>query len=133
MLQIHEKAANGSYHYRSHKLNTKVNPMKQAFLTAVIIFILAGPLSVFAQGYSHTETPSGMTATGTETPRMMHGKGMMHNQKQQHGKEHGGKQHGGGSHGKGRHADHEEAMQRLDMIEARLAKIEAMLEILIRR
>ena len=107
--------------------------MKRLSITAVIVFSLAGPLSVFAEGYSHTEMQSGMTAAGTETPRMMPGRGMMHNQKQQHGKQHGGKQHGGGSHGKGRHADHQEVMQRLDMIEARMAKIEAMLEILIRR
>ena len=51
----------------------------------------------------------------------------------QHGKGHGGMMHGGGQHGKrGDHDEHQLA-QRLDMIEARLAKIEAMLEILVRR
>ena len=51
---------------------------------------------------------------------------------------HGGGQHGkggqgGGQHGKGGHDKHQQVVQRLDMIEARMAKIEAMLEILMRR
>jgi hypothetical protein len=41
--------------------------------------------------------------------------------------------HGGGQHGKGKHQKHEQVVKRLDMIEARLAKIEAMLESLVRR
>ena len=41
--------------------------------------------------------------------------------------------HGGGRHGKGSHGDDRQVIQRLDMIEARMAKIEAMLEILVRR
>lgn len=53
--------------------------------------------------------------------------------KGQHGKGQLGMGHGGGQHGKrglGKDSDME---QRLDMIEARMSKIEAMLEILIRR
>ena len=54
------------------------------------------------------------------------------------GRMHGGGQHGkggqgGGQHGKGGHDKHQQVVQRLDMIEARMAKIEAMLEILMRR
>ena len=41
--------------------------------------------------------------------------------------------HGGGQQGKGHHEKHAQVVQRLDLIEARLAKIEAMLEILMRR
>jgi hypothetical protein len=85
--------------------------------------------------------------------RCQHGKG--HGGKKhgggQHGKGHDGKKHGGGQHGKGHgkshggkkqcagkqgdggHEKHQQVVQRLDMLEARMAKIEAMLEILLRR
>jgi len=56
----------------------------------------------------------------------MHGGG-------QHGKGNGGMMHGAGRHGKGSEQDDRQLAQRLDMLEARLAKIEAMLEILVRR
>jgi hypothetical protein len=60
--------------------------------------------------------------------------GGMHMGKGQQGKGgHGYKKHGGGQHGKGKHEKHEQVVQRLDMIEARLAKIESMLESLVRR
>ena len=51
----------------------------------------------------------------------------------QHGKGQGGMMRGGGQHGKGGHEKDRQVVQRLDMIEARMAKIEAMLEILMRR
>ena len=41
--------------------------------------------------------------------------------------------HDGMKHGKGKHEKHAEVVRRLDMIEARMAKIEAMLESLMRR
>jgi hypothetical protein len=41
--------------------------------------------------------------------------------------------HGGGQHGKGHDEKHAQVVRRLDMIEVRLAKIEAMIEILMRR
>jgi hypothetical protein len=63
----------------------------------------------------------------------MPGKWMGHKGKCQHGNSQGGMRHGGGQHGKGGHDRHRQVVQRLDMIEARLAKIEAMLEILMRR
>lgn len=60
---------------------------------------------------------------------MHHGMG----RHQQHaGMRHGG-QHGGGKHGKGRHEKYEQVVKRLDLIEARLARIEAMLESMMRR
>mgnify|MGYP001824605297 CR=1 FL=1 len=73
--------------------------------------------------------------------------GMKHGARCQHGKGHGGKKHGGGQHGKshggkkqcagkqgdGGHDKHQQVVQRLDMLEARMAKIEAMPEILLRR
>ena len=61
-------------------------------------------------------------------------KGKGHHGKGQHGKGHHGKgHHGKGQHGKGMHMRHAQVVQRLDLIEARLAKMEAMLESLIRR
>jgi hypothetical protein len=58
----------------------------------------------------------------------MHGKGMMHKGMGQHGMGHEGMMHG-----KGKHQKHEDVVRRLDMIEARMARIEAMLEALMRR
>jgi hypothetical protein len=83
---------------------------------------------------------------GPGTSQLMPGKGMMHRGGQhgkgqggmmrgggQHGKGQGGMMHGGGQHGKGGNEKERQVVQRLDMIEARIAKIEAMLETLIRR
>ena len=78
-------------------------------------------------GYSH------YGSLVTATPQLMPGKGMMHKGGGQHRKGQGGMKHGGGQHGKGGHEKHRQVVQRLDMIEARMAKIEAMLEILMRR
>jgi hypothetical protein len=66
-------------------------------------------------------------------PCPMHGKGMKHK-----GMMHKGSgQHRMAGHGmerdKGKHEKHAEVVRRLDMIEARMAKIEAMLESLMRR
>jgi hypothetical protein len=63
----------------------------------------------------------------------MHDMGMLHQGKGPHGKGHGGMKHGGGHQGNRNHEKHAQVMQRLDMIEARLAKIKAMLEIRMRR
>jgi hypothetical protein len=101
-----------------------------------MVFVLAVPLPLPAQEQAATEeTPEAVTsATETANPagsgmaRPMRGMGMMHQAQGRHGKGHGGMMQGGG------HSDrHAQVLQRLDMIEARLAKIEAMLEILIRR
>ena len=68
----------------------------------------------------------------------MQGMGMMQRGKCRHDKGYGGMKHqckhsGAGGKGKRHHDKHAEVVQRLDMIEARMAKIEAMLESLMRR
>ncbi|MGB5405440.1 MAG: hypothetical protein WBN43_01450 [Thiogranum sp.] len=115
--------------------------MKHTILAVAILFSLAGPTSVLAEeqavSEATTETVPSVTEASTtvnpDTPRPMHGKGMMHKGKGQHGKGHGGMKHGGGHQDKGHHEKHAQVVRRLDMIEVRLAKIEAMLEILMRR
>ncbi len=115
--------------------------MNRTTLALVILFSLAGPASVLAEEQAVAENPAETVASDTEasttvnpgTSRPMHGMGMMHKGKGHHGKGHGGMKHEGGHHGDGHHEKHSEVVQRLDMIEARMAKIEAMLEILMRR
>jgi hypothetical protein len=115
--------------------------MKRTTLAMAMLFSLAGPATVLAEEQSVSEKPAEPLVSGTEasttvtpeTPRSTPGMGMMHRGKGQHGKGHGGMKHGGGQHGKGHHEKHRQVVQRLDMIEARLAKIEAMLESLMRR
>ena len=70
---------------------------------------------------SVTSVTEASNSGNPDMPRPMRGKG------------HGGMKHGGGQHGKGKHDKHDQVVKRLDMIEARLAKIEAMLESLVRR
>ena len=127
--------------------------MKCTSITVAMMFFLAGPASVLAEAQTLTaEAPAVTTeapavtnifaetaASGTEaaTPanpatfHSMHKMGMMH--KGQPGQGDCGMMHGGGQPGKGMQAKHDQVIQRLDMIEARLAKIEAMLESLVRR
>ena len=122
--------------------------MKHSILAIAIVFSIAGPASALAEEQAtpaNAAEPVAATAASpaTENPGtppdmrddvqpgkgpggMMHGAG-------QHGKGPGGMMHGGGRHGKGGDHDDSQLAQRLDMIEARLAKIEAMLEILVRR
>ena len=125
--------------------------MKCASITVAMMLFLAGPVSVLAEEQAVstgapvvTNTASETVATETDaaTPanpaasHQMHQMGM-HKGKGHQGKGgHGGMKHGGGQHGKGKHdkhGKHEQVVKRLDMIEARLAKIEAMLESLVRR
>jgi hypothetical protein len=117
----------------------KVISMKQTTLVTALLFFLASPASLLAQEAAPPEiapeaAPGAAASAGDNpgNPCPRHGKGMMHHGKGPHGSGHGGMQHGGG-HGKGRHAEHQQVVQRLDLIDARLAKIEAMLETLIRR
>jgi hypothetical protein len=134
--------------------------MKCTSITVAMMFFLAGPASVLAEAQTltaeapavTTEAPAVTTeapavtnisaetaASGTEaatpanpaTSHSMHKMGMMH--KGQPGQGDCGMMHGGGQPGKGMQAKHDQVLQRLDMIEARLAKIEAMLESLVRR
>ena len=115
--------------------------MKYTFLTMVFMLTLAGPFSVIAQ----EQPPSDVTVdvlvgdsensstTESETRCPMHNKGMMHKHKCHHDKGRGGMKHHCKHDKKGKHERHQRVVQRLDMIEARLAKIEAMLESLMRR
>ena len=73
-----------------------------------------------------------VSETETATEHRAHDGAESHRGKCKRGKGKGGKQ-GGGQHGKGKHDKHEQVVRRLDMIEARMAKIEAMLESLMRR
>ena len=110
--------------------------MKPAVLAVTAAFYLASPTMHAAERQSVTEQPAksvgsstlASTAANPGTPRTMPGMGRMHK-----GKGHQGMGHGGMQHGKGHHGKHRQVVQRLDLIEARLAKIEAMLEILMRR
>jgi hypothetical protein len=128
--------------------------MKRSILAMAILFSTTGSASALAEEQAALEKPAETIASDTDasttvnpgTPKMMPGKGMMHGGGQhgkgqggmmhgggQYGKGQGGMKHGGGQHGKEGHEMDRQVVQRLDMIEARMAKIEAMLEILMRR
>ena len=122
--------------------------MKHSILAIAIVFSIAGSASALAEEQATPENPAEPAATvaessSTESPgaspvmpgagRPCKGKGGMMHDGGQHGKGQGGRMHGGGRHGKGSDQDDRQLAQRLDMLEARLAKIEAMLEILVRR
>ena len=128
--------------------------MTRSILAMAILFSMSCSASALAEEQAASEKLSETVASDTEapttagpgTPQMMPGKGMMHSGGQrgkgqggmmhgggQRGKGQGGMMHGGGQHGKGGHDKDRQVVQRLDMIEARMAKIEAMLEILMRR
>ena len=135
--------------------------MKQTILTMSILFLFSSPASVLAVDQAVVETlPETVmseqetvvseqeavvlepliivseteTATAENYPALhkTHAGAKSHRGKCKRGKGQGGK-HGGGQHGKGKHDKHEQVVRRLDMIEARMAKIEAMLESLMRR
>ena len=117
--------------------------MKHNTALPVTILSLALLLSVQSEARAAPESPpeaavpgeyTGVPAHSEPWPRMRH-KGMMHTGEARHGKGHGRGKHAGDHKGKGhgKHAQHDQVVKRLDMIEARLAKIEAMLESLIRR
>ena len=125
-----------------------VNSMKCRTLAISTLLFLLNPAWVLAEHPSVTDKqaeivePDKVSSTvEAGTNQAIPGKckgGRMHGGGQ-HGKGgHGGGQHGkgghgGGQHGKGSQDKDRQVMQRLDMIEARMAKIEAMLEILMRR
>ena len=122
--------------------------MKRSILAIAIVFSISGSASVFAEEQATPESPAEPVAAISEapapenpgTPPAMYGGGqygkgqggMMHGGRQ-HGKGQDGKMHGGCRHGKDGNDDDRQVEQRLDMIEARMAKIEAMLEIMVRR
>ena len=128
--------------------------MKRSILAMAILFSMITSVSAMAEEQAALEEMAETVASDTETSttvnpgrsQSMPGKGMMHSGGQhgkgqggmmhsggQRGKGQGGMMHGGGQHGKGGHEKDRQVLQRLDMIEVRLAKIEAMLEILMRR
>ena len=134
-----------------------VNQMKRIPLVVIIFFSLAGSMSALAEEQAASEAPLETVVSDTETSitvdpgvsRPMARMGMKHkgackqgkgqHGKGQHGNKRGGMQHRGGHDGNEQHEEHEEheehdqVVHRLDMIEARMAKIEAMLETLMRR
>ena len=124
--------------------------MKRTTMAASILLMMSNPAVVLAEELAVTDKPSEVivpdveasTNESTGVSPSMRGMGLMHKGKGQHGKGQGGMMHGGGQrgmmrgggqHGKSGHEKDRQVVQRLDMIEARMAKIEAMLEILVRR
>ena len=101
-----------------------VVPQQEAIVSEQEAVVLE-PLTIV----SDTETA---TAENNPALHQTHDGAESHRGKCKRGKGKGGKQ-GGGQHGKGKHDKHEQVVRRLDMIEARMAKIEAMLESLMRR
>jgi hypothetical protein len=122
--------------------------MKHSILAIAIVFSIAGSASALAEEQATPENPAEPAATVVEAPsaespgapsvmpgaeKPCKGKGGMMHGGGQHGKGQEGMMHGAGRHGKGSEQNDRQLAQRLDMIEARMAKIEAMLEILVRR
>jgi hypothetical protein len=112
-------------------------------ITSLVAIILPLTLSsaVFARDAVVSDPPSMPAASETQqaishnpdTQMPMHraqGMGMKHQGKCQHGDEGGGKKHG---KDKGKHNKHADVVRRLDRIEARMARIEAMLHAMTRR
>ena len=114
--------------------------MKRSILILAILYSLTGGAAALAEEQPESADPgqapaadsTASTMEAPDTSGMMHGKGMMQGGGK-HGKGQCGMMQGGGRHGKGGGDKHREVLQRLDMIEARMAKMEAMLEILVRR
>ena len=100
--------------------------MNKNRLLLIIVFALIAPLTAFA------ETP-GLSETTTEAGVYTESREIAQEREMKHEGRCGRKGKGGGKHGGGRHGKHDEVVQRLDMIEARIAKIELMLESLMKR
>jgi hypothetical protein len=128
--------------------------MKPAILIIPVLLTLSGMAPAYAEELPTTGDPiesieagAAVTDPAPDATPPAQAQGMKHGARCQHGKGHGGKKHGGGQHGKshggkkqcagkqgdGGHDKHQQVVQRLDMLEARMAKIEAMPEILLRR
>jgi len=105
-----------------------------------ILFSITSSASVLAEEQAALEKPVVTVVSESEassivnpgSTRLIPGDGMEYGGGQRC-KGQGGMRHGGGKHGKAGLGKDRELEQRLDMIEARMAKIEAMLEMLIRR
>jgi hypothetical protein len=115
-----------------------VNPMKCRTLAIPTLLFLLNPAWVLAEHPSVTDKQAEIVEPDKVSSTVEAGTNQAIPGKCKGGRMHGGGQHGkgghgGGQHGKGGHDKHRQVVQRLDMIEARMAKIEAMLEILMRR
>ena len=110
--------------------------MRLPLLAISSMLLLISPVSVLAEQQTAPEIQPDSVVISEEkevdsnqdVPCPMRGKGMMQTGTGRHGMGHHGMKHG-----KGKHEKHAEVVRRLDMIEARMAKIEAMLESLMRR
>ncbi len=108
--------------------------MKHRTLSMLMVLAFACPMTALAEqpgvpgpGAEAAVSDSAVAAPAqAEQAHVGHGPGMRHR---------GGCGHKGGKgmHGGGHHGKHAEVVQRLDLIEARLAKIELMLESLMKR
>ncbi len=118
----------------------KVYAMKSNRMILPALLALACSGAVLAQEQATMDVMTDTPVTELETTAPADGgistsvqqKGMMY-KGCKHRKGQGGMKRGGGRQGMGRHDKHDEVVRRLDMIEARMAKIEAMLESLMRR
>ena len=121
--------------------NQKVYPMKRNYMILSVTLFLATPIVALAEEQSAVEPGPAGTVSESEmiTPEkpvseaLSQNKGMMYKRCRHDKKGQGGMKHKGGRGCMGQHEGHQEVVQRLDMIEARMAKIEAMLESLMRR
>ena len=115
--------------------------MKRNYMILSVTLFLANPVALLAEEQSTVEPgPAGMLSESemitSEKPvseALSQNRGMMYKRCQHDKKGQGGMKHKGGRRCMERHEGHQEVVQRLDMIEARMAKIEAMLESLLRR
>jgi hypothetical protein len=115
-----------------------VNPMKCRTLAIPTLLFLLNPAWVLAEHPSVTDKQAEIVEPDKESSTMDASTIHAIPGKCKGGRMHGGGQHGkggqgGGQHGKGGQDKDRQVVQRLDMLEARMAKIEAMLEILMRR
>ena len=112
--------------------------LNRMILPALLVFACSGSGLAQAQAAMDVMTDTPVTELETATPvdsgtnTSVQQQGMMY-KGCKHRKGQGGMMRGGGRQGMGRHDRHDEVVRRLDMIEARMAKIEAMLERLMRR
>ena len=117
--------------------------MKRITSLIAILIPLTMSSAVFAQDKvvsAQTSKPvaSDTTQSASQTtdahPRMLHepGMGRQHQGKCQHGNAGGGKKHGGADQ-QGKHDRHADVVRRLDRIEERMARMEAMMKVLLRR
>ena len=110
-----------------------VETLPEAIVSEQEVVVLEQDAVVPEQEAVVSEAVTFVSETKAATNPRAQGGAESHKGKCKRGKGHGGNKHGGGQHGKGKHDKHEQVVRRLDMIEARMAKIEAMLESLMRR